>query len=70
MPKPEGDVRVSEKVAGPAVGPPVLQILTTKVTGWPEVMPVVGPKMDLVIVIWGVGVAVGQVLVKLKVCWK
>ncbi len=68
MAKPELEVSVSEKVAGPEVGPPVLQILITKVTGWPETMPAEGPRMDLVMVMWGVGVAVGQVLVKVKVC--
>jgi len=66
---PEPEVRVSVKVAGPDVGPPVLQMLMTKVKGWPVVTPVEGPSSDLVIVIWGVGVTVGQVLVKVKV-WR
>jgi hypothetical protein len=62
------EVSVSVTVRGPEVGPPVLQTFTMKETGWFAVIPAEAPRMDLVIMMWGVGTGVGQVLVRVKVC--
>jgi hypothetical protein len=56
-------------VTGPLEGPPLLQTFTTKVTYWPPVMPDVGPRMDFVMVKFGVGRGVGQAAERLKV-WR